>query len=241
VAAIIWTIVVHARAEDVGASFDAANKLYEQGRFKDAAAAYQGLVKSGQSSAPIFFNLGNAFLKSGEIGKAVAAYRTAARFTPRDPDLRANLQFARNQVQGPTVPTGKWDQFLGKMTLNEWTVLASALIWAWLLLLCALQLRPALKPLLRGYVAGLAIVILVVAFCLGQAIYKNRMQHVAIVIAKDASVHNGPLEESQKAFVAHDGAELLLLDQKEDWLQVSAGPGKVGWLRRDQVVLTSGV
>ena len=48
-------------------------------------------------------NLGNAYFKSGQLGKAIAAYREAEQMSPRDPDVRANLRFARNQVQGPTL------------------------------------------------------------------------------------------------------------------------------------------
>src|SRR6185436_11225451 len=84
-----------ARAEDVAVTFDGANKLYEQGKFVEAAAGYEKLVLGGQSSAPIYYNLGNAYFKSGQIGRAIRAYRQAERLTPRDPDLRANLQFAR--------------------------------------------------------------------------------------------------------------------------------------------------
>jgi hypothetical protein len=87
---------------------------------------------------------------------------------------------------------------------------------------------------------GIGIAILVVGFCLVEVVYKVRTNRVAIVVSKDAPVHNGPLEESQKSFVVHDGAELNLLDQKDDWLQVSAGPGRVGWLKREQVVLANG-
>jgi len=237
---VVFLLVVSARAEDVAASFDAANKLYEQGKFQEAAGAYEKLIQSGQVSAAVYFNLGNAFLKSGQIGKAVAAYRKVRGLTPRDADLGANLQFARNQVQGPTVATGKWEQFLGKFTVNEWTLWAASLVWIWLLLLCALQLRPSLRPALRGYLGGIGIAILVVGFCLGGVVCKIRTNRVAIVVSKDAPVHNGPLEESQKSFVVHDGAELNLLDQKDDWLQVSAGPGRVGWLKREQVVLANG-
>ena len=225
------------RAENAASIFDAANKLYEQGKFAESAASYEKLTQSGQVSAAVLFNLGNAFLKSGQLGRAVAAYRKTAQITPRDPDLRANLQFARNQVQGTTVVANKGQRFLSKLTVNEWTLLASGAIWGWLLLLCAIQLRPALRLTLRGYVIGFAIAIVVLCSCLGSVLYENSVRRTAVVVIRDAPVHNGPLEESQKAFVAHDGAELRILDRKDEWLQVSAGPGRIGWLRRDQAVV----
>ncbi len=140
--------------EVLAAGFEAANKLYEEGKYADAAASYERLLKGGQVSAALYFNLGNAAFKSSQIGRAIAAYRQAQRLAPRDPDVRANLQFARNQVQGPTLPVGRWQRWLNRFTLNEWTVMAAAAAWLLFLLLALLQWRPALKATLRQGRAG---------------------------------------------------------------------------------------
>ena len=93
---------------------------------------------------------------------------------------------------------------------------------------------------MRGYIIGFAVGIIGIGFCCAAAVCQARLEKTAIVISKDSPVHNGPLEESQKAFVTHDGAELRILDHKDDWLQVSAGQGRIGWLRNDQVVVAPG-
>ncbi|HSA09650.1 MAG TPA: tetratricopeptide repeat protein [Candidatus Paceibacterota bacterium] len=237
---ILWLTPWCSRAALSTAAFELANKLYEEGKFAEAAAAYEKLGQSGQTAAALSFNLGNAHFKSGQIGRAIAAYRQAERLTPRDPDLRANLQFARNQIQGPTLAPSRWHRWLGRLTLNEWTLLAAGALWLWLLLLAFLQWRPALKPALRFYVLGLAILVVILAACAGAALRQARFTRTAIVTARDAVVRFGPLAESPAAFTAHDGAELRVLDQKDDWLQVSAGPRRTGWLRRDQAVVAGG-
>jgi len=225
------------RAELPAAAFDSANKLYEEGKFADAASAYEKLAQSGQTSAALYFNLGNAFFKSGQMGRAIAAYRQAGQITPRDPDVRANLQFARNQIPGPTLSPSRWQRWLGRLTLNEWTLLAAGAVWLWLLLLAVLQWWPGLRPALRGYVLTLAVAAGLLCGCLAAALYETRLARSAIVITGDAVVRHGPLAESQTAFTAHDGAELRVLDQKDEWLEVNAGAGRIGWLRRDQVLL----
>src|SRR5215831_6409541 len=111
------------------ADFDAANKLYEQSKFAEAAASYEKLLRSGQASESLYFNWGNALFKNGQIGRAIAAYQQAQQMAPRDPDVRANLQFARNQVQGPTRSLARWQRAVEKLTLNEWTGLAAASVW----------------------------------------------------------------------------------------------------------------
>ena len=242
VAALLAAVVIslfpaQSPAAVSAAAFDSANKLYEEGKFAEAASAYETLAKSGQSSAALYFNLGNAFFKSGQIGRAIAAYRQAEQLTPRDPDLRANLQFARNQTPSPTLSPSRWQRWLGRLTLNEWTLLAASAVWLWLLLLAVLQWRPSLKPTLRAYVISLAILAGLSCACVAATLRETRFTRTAIVITRETAVRYGPLAESPTAFTVHDGAELRILDQKDEWLQVSTDPRRVGWLRRDQVLV----
>jgi len=65
-----------------------------------------------------------------------------------------------------------------------------------------------------------------------------RTERTAIVVLPDASVRNGPLDESPNSFTVHDGAELAVLDHKNEWLQVEVDGGRTGWIRKDQVVVT---
>lgn len=226
-----------AQTDNPIAAFEAANQLYEKGNYTNAAAAYEKLLQAGHVSASVHFNLGNAFCKSGQVGRAIAAYRQAERITPRDPDLRANLQFTRNQTQGPTQSISRWQSWFGELSLNEWTLLAAAGLWLWLLFLAALQWRPTLRPALRGYLITLTLVAAVLCACLGVAWQETRLAPSAIVVTNDLVVHSGPFDEAPKAFVVYDGAEMQVLDQKDDWLQVSADPRRIGWVRRAQVLL----
>ena len=225
-----------APATSIPADFDSANKLYEQGKFAEAASAYEKMVRSGPVSAPLYFNLGNSLFKSGHVGEAIAAYRDAGELAPRDPDLRANLQFVRDQVQGSTLLPNVWRRRLERLTANEWTLLASLGLWVWLLLLTVNQLRPGLKPALRTWtwLSGAAMAVL--CGCLGGALFAESGQ-TAIVIVHAAAVRNGPLEESPTVFTVHDGAELSILDRNEHWLQVSVGDHHSGWLERDRVII----
>ena len=163
-------------------AFDAANKLYEEGKFAEAATAYEKLAQSGQVSAALYFNLGNAYFKSGQIGRAIAAYRAGQQITPRDPDLRANLQFARNQTPAPTLSPSRWQRWLSRLTLNEWTLLAAGAVWLWLLLLAILQWRPALRPALRSYVFSLAALAALMCACVAAALRETRFTRTAIVV-----------------------------------------------------------
>ena len=224
-------------AQSPSAAFDAANRLYEQGKFAEAAAAFEKLVQAGRVSEPLYFNWGNALFKSGHIGRAIGAYEKAERISPRDPDVRANLQFARNQVQGPTLLPDRAARWLGKLSLNEWTFLAAAGLWAWLGLLALTQWRPSLKPALGSYTLWLGVLAAVSWICFFSAFYFERLCRRAVVVTSEAAGHQAPLDESPNAFTLHDGAELLVLDQKDEWLQVQIDARRTGWVRRDDTLV----
>lgn len=216
-------------------SFDSANVLYEQGQFAAAAAAYEQVIASGLQSPALFFNLGNAWFKSGHLGRAIAAYRQASRLTPRDPDLRANLAFAREQRRGPSLTPGWFARGSAQLTVDEWTLLACAATWAWLLSWALLRLRPDWSSVLRKLTFTFLVAAVLLALCLGSAWRQSRAPS-AVVVAAEVPVRHGPLEESQPAFTLYDGAEVEVLDRKEQWFQVSADGKQIGWLKSEDLL-----
>ena len=67
----------------------------------------------------------------------------------------------------------------------------------------------------------------------------------AVVIAPEAIVRSGPLEEAKVLHQFRDGIEVTVLDQKDlgagdqkqAWLQVRDGANRSGWLKSDQVAV----
>lgn len=238
-ASLLMSVTALPQNADLTAAFDQANALYAQGKFSEAAEKYKTLLGSGHTSPAVLFNLGNAYFKAGQLGKAIAAYRTSQARAPRDPDVQANLRFARNRVQGPTLTIPAWQRMLGRLSLNEWAVAASVALWLCLLLLATGQFRPAFNRALRPYLVASALIFLILAGCTWMALRITRAP-LAIVTAAEATVRQAPLDDSESAFVVHDGAELRVLDAKGDWLQVTPNGKRIGWVNRSQVLAAPG-
>lgn len=234
-----------AAASSDEAALDAANKLYEQGKFREAATAYEQLSRAGSRSGALHYNLGNAWYKAGQIGRAIAAYRQAERFSPRDPDLQNNLQFVRKKVTGadPTLASA-WQRALSSLTLNEWTLITSAALWSWFILLALREIRPAWRGSLSGYTATVGVL---AAMLIGftAAARSQRETRAAVVIVSEAIARSGPLDEAKVLHQFRDGTELLVIDQKElalaglkqMWLQIEDTAKRTGWIKSDQVAL----
>lgn len=232
-------------AGEQAAFFDAANKLYEQGQYAAAATAYEKLIESGTRSEALYFNLGNAWFKAGQVGRAIAAWREVERFSPRDPNVLFNIEFARKRVSGSSPTAGSlWQRAFRALTLNEWTALASVLLWIWLLLLAIREARPALRRTLSGYTATAGLGAFLLAGCLAAAASLQFMVKSAVVIVPEAIARSGPLDEAKVLHQLRDGTEVTVIDQKEvavadlkqAWIQVRDPAGRTGWMKSDQVL-----
>jgi tetratricopeptide (TPR) repeat protein len=235
--AMLVLTLLSARAADAPGSFAAGNQAYEQGKFAEATRHYRTVITNGANGSGVWFNLGNAAFKSGELGHAIAAYRRAEQITPRDSDLRANLHFVRKKATGednPSVSTMR--QVIRLCTFNEWATLASVAVAAAFMFLAWGELR---KTRNIGPVSS-AIVLALLLVSAGAASYRDRfVRPSGVIIAKQAAVHFGPLEDSQTAFQLNDGAEIDVTDSTPDWLQIRDPRGRTGWTKRAGVALVS--
>ncbi len=224
---------------DAGETFNAANKLYEQQKFAAAAAEYEKLVQSSNISSAIYFNLGNAYFKAGQLGRAIAAYRRAEDIAPRDPDIQANLQFARNEA-GSKWTESLWGQWVHRFTLNGWTSATVIFIWLFFGLLIIGHWRPEWRKTLRLWSIVFATGALFCGTCFSFSLRDRLFTNPAVVIVQEAVARRGPFEESQSYFSLRDGAEIFVVDRKDKWVQVADSSRRTGWLPESQVLVLNG-
>lgn len=225
---------------DAQNDFGAANRDYAAGKFAEAANLYEIILQHGGVSPSLLFNAGNAEFKAGHLGKAIAAYRRAELLAPRDAELRANLAFVRNQVQGPTLRESSWQKWVGTLTLNEGALLTAVLFWTLFALLALRQLKPALAPKFRTATRLVLTLTIFSGAILGLQAANHFNSSVAVVTVADATARSGPFDDAQSVFTSRDGAELKVLDQHDDWVQVANNAGKIGWLNKKQVAVLPG-
>ena len=87
--------------------FFEANIAYKNDRFQEAVNGYLDLINDGFENGHIYFNLGNAYFRSNQLGKAILHYHKAQYFLPNDEDVRQNLEFASKKRVDPLIEEEK--------------------------------------------------------------------------------------------------------------------------------------
>jgi len=75
-----------------------AEKAYNNKNYKEAIDCYESFIKEGLSSYKLHYNLGNAYYKNNEIGKAIYNYELANKLQPNNRDIKTNLKIANEKT-----------------------------------------------------------------------------------------------------------------------------------------------
>lgn len=221
-----------------------ANQLYEKGNFAEAAQLYEQLSSQGVADSTLYYNLGNAYYKQGDLGRAILNYTRAARLAPRDSDVQANLTLARSRVVdkyssgAESLTATLVNLTAGWLTLNELAGLALLLWWlVCLLLLLARRLVSQNHFLwLRPVTWIIGLLWLGTLATLGATLYQTGSHPPAIVVAEEVKVASGPGERYVTEFTLHAGAEVSLLEQRGDWVRIALpGDQLQGWAPQQTV------
>ena len=86
----------HYNKAQTAAAKDSADAKQE---FADAAEKFELLRHSGVRNSRLFLNLGNAYLQSGQTGRAIANYRRSLQIDPTNQTAQANLTYAEGLVR----------------------------------------------------------------------------------------------------------------------------------------------
>src|SRR5205814_10590505 len=109
--------------------FDKANQEYAQGHFKAAIDGYEALARSGQWSANVFYDLGNAYFRTGDFGRAILNYERALALERHHPEATANLQIARDEAHALELQQSWPERYLQFASVNQYCIAAAITFW----------------------------------------------------------------------------------------------------------------
>lgn len=227
------------QAKDLDSLWTAGVQAYTDGKFADASTAWTSIEESGQKSAKLYYNLGNAWFKQGNYPKAILNYERALRLDPSYSDARYNLEFTSNFVQDKIEPV---PEFILKsvarkvcyvMSSNVWAVISLVLLAAALMMGLLFLLGSSVGKRRAGFYCGIVLLLLSAGALSFSAWQKSDSvkTDTAIVMSPVSSVKSSPSSGSSKdLFVIHEGTKVTILDEVGSWKNISLADGRQGWL-----------
>ena len=219
--------------------FDQANKQFQTGDFTGAAAGYQKLIDTNGPGTSLLYNLGNSQYRLGQYGPAILSYERAKLLSPRDPDLRANLNLARKAAtvfdKGSYDP--RFEAVLTWLSVNEWSwLMAGAALWIGALSMIfgiARISRPPLRKLAAGSLVFASLAILAGTTAL---VLRRDERNRGIVLSKDAAVRLSPFEKAETLGTPGAGRIVRIGEKNGGYFYISVPETDLhGWMSDTEV------
>ncbi len=226
------------------ATFRRGNDAYFKGHYAEAIAAYEQLAGLGILSDDLFYNLGNAYLKSGAIGPAVYNYERALELDPGQEDVDYNLKAARELgkkkgddrlVGAESVPL--WIRLVQPYTIGNvsWSFLA-LYMGVFVLLMVLHFVSPGfLRVSLWAAFSFMTFAAVVSGALLGGRLYLATSVEQAVVLPDSVQVKEGPDPNYQPLFNVHAGLRVRVTEKEQDWVRIRLSNGLEGWVREREI------
>jgi len=244
-----FTASLKADFEQALADFDRGQNLQRQDAdrarilFRSAAQRFESIAGAGVVNGRLYFNLGNAYLQAGDVGKAILYYRRAQRLIPGDVMLEDNLAVARSRCLTSIAPTRRsallrsafsWHYSTARSTRLGVGVLLYLVFWV-LMMIRSFVRKTAVTGIV--VVAGLLAAGCFCSVAVGD--WAERRSPPGVVTGMDVVVVKGPGSGYQRQFVQplQPGAEFTLVQQRGGWWQIELPDGQSGWVEGSEAEL----
>lgn len=221
------------------------NDAYIRQAFDTALMHYGSIIESGLESPDLYYNMGNAHYKLGQIPSAILYYEKALMLNPSNQDYTYNLQLANQQIVDDikTLPQPFYTNWWNTLIFS-----ASSLVWA-ICIVVSLILLVAWVLLYRFSNTSnhkRISFFMIIIFALTTGLFylfansqyrKMENNHYGIVFAERASIYSEPNLNTTTLFIVHEGLKIKVLKQEHNWYNIQLADGSTGWISSDQVVM----
>jgi tetratricopeptide (TPR) repeat protein len=228
--ATICIVVVSPALAQSDTDFAKANEEYAQGHFKEAISGYEALVLAGQWSANLFYDLGNAYFRTGDFGHAILNYERALALERHHPEATANLQIARDEARALEIQPSLPERYLQFASVNQYSIAAAVAFW--LGVFCIVRLLFARR---RSTATIILSVLLLFVFAIGTlAIYEldhgSKGRGLAIVTDKEVQARLATADTANSVLALPPGSEVKILNTRGDWVYAALPNNLRGWI-----------
>ena len=212
------------------AQFAKANQEYAAGDFKAATADYEELVRSGQDTPNVFYNLGNAHFRQSNFGHAILNYERALALEPHHPEAQANLRVARDEARALELIPSRWERLFAFANENQYAVAAAIAFWVGLFSIAVFIFgRRHSRSAIALSIVSLSIFAVAIwaSYQLGHG--KNG-RGLAIVTGENVEARLATADNANRVLTLPAGSEIKIVSQRGDWIYAALPNNLRGWM-----------
>jgi tetratricopeptide (TPR) repeat protein len=213
------------------ADFTKANEEFAQGYFKEAIAGYEALVRAGHWNANLFYDLGNAYFRTRDFGRAILNYERALALDNHHPEATANLQIARDEARALELQPTKLERYLQFASINQYVIAAAVAFWLGIFGIVALIFARRRSAALLS----LSILCLLVGGLAVWAIHTldngSEGRGLAIVTGNDVQARLATADTANSVLALPPGSEIKILSTRGDWMYAALPNDLRGWIQ----------
>src|SRR5438046_6355103 len=230
IAFLLCAISASSISAQTDGNFSKANQDYAQGHFKEAISGYEALVRAGQWSANLFYDLGNADFRTGDFGDAILNYERALALERHHPEAAANLQIVRDEARALEMQQGWPERYLQFASANQYSIVAAAAFWLAIFGIVAVIFARRRSAILIA-TSICCLLVFGIAIC---AIYKfeygSKGRALAIVTGKDVQARLATADTANSVLALPPGSEIKILSVRGDWVYAALPDNLRGWI-----------
>lgn len=220
-----------------------AEQLYSEGKYSEAAEAYQKILAEGVESAELYYNIGNCFYKTGENTRAILYYERALLLDPSDGMARYNLDMAEKAVVDkievlPELFLVRWYKAVEtNFSADQWGYISVGLFLIFLIMAALFFYSPLVGVKKTGFVVGLIVFFLTIGSIFFAYKQDKRVSQrgYAIVMTPSVTVKGAPDNSGTSLFLIHEGLKVRVIGELGEWYNIRLADGNEGWVAKSDI------
>ena len=227
---IVSVLMCSSALAQADAEFAKANQEFAQGHFKEAISGYEALIRAGQWSANVFYDLGNAYFRTSDFGRTILNYERALALERHHPEATANLQIARDEAHALEMQPSRLERYLQVASINQYAIAAAIALWLGIFAIVALIFARRRSATVNA-VSICCLLVLAAAVCAIFTLERgSKGQALAIVTGNDVQARLATADTANSVLALPAGSEIKILSTRGDWIYAALPNNLRGWI-----------
>lgn len=230
-----------------------ADSAYNAENFNLALELYHKAVKEDGVSSTLYYNLGNAQYRTGDMAGAIVSYNRALRINPNNEDAKVNLEFLNSKI----IDKQPDERSLTQKIADNVVYFFRADHWAVITLICFIAMLCTIAGYLfltgvgmRKFSFFATILFLILTVLSGIVSYKaaklideRRFAIITVPSVQLSTTPRAPLNKNEEAALLHSGSKVKIVDSlrvatdtvSPKWYEVEFRQGQRAWVNAENL------